>query len=134
MKVIYAFSDQEPVPHNGWYLLYETDDGEEYIEMSDEDIMNVQKGATEALADIKDRPKEVFDPFEAVRTSHVRMEDLDKDIGNITKRLNDLEGNMRERMLALENKVYNLKRRRSRAEIEAILRAMDETYDEEDEG
>lgn len=133
MKVIYAFSDQEPVPHNGWYLLYETDDGEEYIEMSDEDIMKVQKGATEALADIKDRPKEVFDPFEAVRTSHIRMEDLDKDIGSITKRLNDLEGNMRKRMVALEEKMYNLERKKSLQVPDNMFRAIRDD-DEEDEG
>lgn len=133
MKVIYAFSDQEPVPHNGWYLLYETDDGEEYIEMSDEDIMKVQKSATEALADIKERPKEVFDPFEAVRTSHIRMEDLDKDIGSVTKRLNDLESNMRKRMIALEEKMYNLERKKSIKVLDNMFRAMRDD-DEEDEG
>lgn len=133
MKVTYAFSDQEPVPHNGWYLIYETGDGEEYIEMSDEDIMKVQKGATEALADIKDRPKEVFDPFEAVRTSHIRMEDLDKDIGSITKRLDDLESNMRKRMIALEEKMYNLERRKSLQVLDSMFRAIRDD-DEEDEG
>lgn len=133
MRVTYAFSDQEPVPHNGWYLIYETGDGEEYIEMSDEDIMKVQKGATEALADIKGRPKEVFDPFEAVRTSHIRMEDLDKDIGSITKRLNDLESNMRKRMIALEEKMYNLERRKSLQVLDNMFRAIHDD-DEEDEG